>query len=90
MHPRVAMKNPASASDVNRLLGEADPLIVERIIATGATPDEIAEALRGVEDERGFGEETHDPSTPRVAEVRALLHELSVLDDDIDEDDSRM
>lgn len=84
------MKNPASASDVNRLLGDADPLIVERIVATGATPDEIAEALREVEDERGFGEEPHVPSSPRVAEVRALIDELSLLDDDIDEDDSRM
>ena len=84
------MKNPATASEVNRLLGDADPLIVERILATGASADEIGEALREVEDERGFGEETHTPSSPRVVEVRALLHELSVLDDDADDDDAMM
>ncbi len=84
------MKNPASASEVNRLLGDADPLIVERILATGATADEIGEALREVEDERGFGEEPHTPSSPRVVEVRALLHELSVLDADADDDDAMM
>src|SRR5688500_18543077 len=70
----------ATASEVHRLLGDADPLIVERIVATGATADEIGEALRGVEDEQGFGEEPHAPSSPRVAEVRALLYELNVLD----------
>jgi hypothetical protein len=78
--------NAASASEVNRLLGDADPLIVERIVATGATADEIGEALRSVEDEQGFGEEPHAPSSPRVAEVRALLYDLSVLDDDLDEE----
>jgi hypothetical protein len=84
------MKNPATASEVNRLLGDADPLIVERIIATGASADEIGEALREVEDERGFGEEPHTPSSSRVMEVRALLHELSVLDDDADDDEAMM
>lgn len=78
--------NPATATDVNRLLGDVDPLVLERILETGATPDEIGEALRVVEDERGFGEEPRPPSSPRVAEVRAVLDEMSVLDSDVDPD----
>lgn len=77
----------ATASDVNRLIGEIDPLVLERILETGASPDEIAEALRVVEQERGFGEEPHEPSSARVTEVRAILQELSVLDSDVPEED---
>ncbi len=80
--------NSATPTDVNRLIGDVDPLILERILETGATPDEISEALLVVEDERGFGEEAHMPSSPRVAEVRAVLDEMSVLEpDEPDEDE---
>jgi hypothetical protein len=82
--------NPATANDVSRLLGDVNPIALERILETGATPDEIAEALRVVEDERGFGEETHEPSSSRVAEVRAVLHEMSMLDSDIEPDEDEM
>lgn len=79
--------NSATASDVNRLLGDdVEPLVLERILETGASPDEIGEALRYVEDERGFGEEPHQPSSSRVAEVCAVLQEMSVLDSDIEPD----
>ena len=87
MHYLVAMKNPASANDVRGLLGDVDPLAVERILSTGATADEIVEALRGAEDELGFGEESHEPSTAAVAEVRSVLHDLAVLDDGVDDED---
>ena len=82
--------NPASATDVNRLLGDVDPLVVERILAIGATPDEIGEALLVVEDERGFGEQPHQPSSPRVAEVCAVLDEMSVLEGDVEADEDVM
>jgi hypothetical protein len=81
-----AMTATATMTDVSHLLGEVDPLIADRIIAMGATSDEIAEALRGVEDERGFGEESHTPSSPRVAEIRALLFELAASDDEMSEE----
>ncbi|MDB4952505.1 MAG: hypothetical protein JWO36_74 [Myxococcales bacterium] len=80
------MKSAATMSDVNHLLGDVDPLIADRIIAMGATTDEIAEALRGVEDERGFGEESHTPSSPRVIELRALLYELAAADEETSEE----
>ncbi len=82
--------NPATATDVNRLLGEVDPLVLERILATGATPDEIGEALRVVEDERGFGEEPHLPSSPRVAEVAAVLDEMDVFEGDAEREEDLM
>ena len=82
--------NPATAADVTRLLGDIDAIVLERILATGATPDEIGEALRVVEDERGFGEVPHEPSTPKVAEVRAVLHEMSVLEPEGPEDEDMM
>lgn len=82
--------NPATATDVNRLLGEVDPLILERILATGATPDEIGEALRVVEHERGFGEEPYLPSSPRVAEVAAVLNEWDVLEGDVEREEDLM
>jgi hypothetical protein len=77
-----AITAPATAADVNRALGDVDPLIVERIIQTGATAAEVAEALRESLDEHDFAEESHEPSSPRVAEVRAVLDELVLADDE--------
>ena len=76
---------PATASDVNALLGDVDAVVVERILETGASAEEIGEALRGFEQERGFGEEPFAPSSSRVVEVRAVLDELSLFPDDEDE-----
>jgi tRNA(Ser,Leu) C12 N-acetylase TAN1 len=66
----------ASAREVTDLLGELDALVIEKIVATGATVDEIAEAASAIEDEEGFGEMSRTPSSPREAEVRAILEEL--------------
>lgn len=68
---------------MSELLGDVDPLIAEKIAGTGASPGEIAEALRAVEDERGFGEESHAPSSARVAEIRAMFYDL--FDDEEDD-----
>lgn len=79
-------RTAASASDVSRLLGDVDPLIVERIVSIGASPDEIDEALREAQDEVGFGEAPHAPSSPRVHEVRAVLDELFELEFEPDDE----
>jgi hypothetical protein len=83
MHPHGGMKSaiPANADDVQHMIGDVEPLIVERILATGASADEVAEAVRELEDERGFGETHHVPSSPRVAQVRAILDDCYVLDE---------
>jgi len=77
---------PASASEIQRLLGDVEPMIVARVLATNASADEIGEALREVEDEAGFGEDPHEPSSPRVAEVRAILDEMHVFETDVDDE----
>jgi hypothetical protein len=69
--------------EVLEVLGDVDDLIVERIIATGATTAEIGAALDAHEDARGFGEARLGDDSPRVAAVREILDEL--LDDDEDE-----
>jgi hypothetical protein len=70
----------ATAADLAALLGELDALVIERILATGATTDEVAEAMTSIMDEDDGAEGAHAPSSPRVAEVRAVLEEL-VLDE---------
>jgi hypothetical protein len=79
---------PATSDEVAALLGELDPFIMERILAVGASVDEIDEARRATEDELAFGEEPHVPSSPRVAEVRAILDEV-VVDDVTQGDEER-
>ena len=73
---RSRTEHPASASEVAGLLGEVEPLTLEKLLATGATIGEIAEAVSAIEDEDAFGEIHHAPSTPREAEVRAILEDL--------------
>jgi hypothetical protein len=70
------------AQEVSALLGDVDPLIIERVVETGASTDEIAEALSQLSDEP-FEARTA-PSSSRVVEVRAILAEL--LEDTDDED----
>jgi len=67
----------ATEADVTRLLGDVDPLTIARILAIGPTRDELDEAIRLVEDEVGFGEEPHTPSSQRVASVREVLDDLA-------------
>jgi hypothetical protein len=73
----------ASYQQIVELLGEVDPLFVKRIEDTGASMEEIGEALSDVESER-FGAERRLVSSPRVAEVRAILDEML---DDPDDDE---
>ncbi|MBA3540530.1 MAG: hypothetical protein H0T79_13050 [Deltaproteobacteria bacterium] len=74
----------ASREEVVELLGEVDDLIVERVLETGASVEEIAEALDTFQDEHQFGEQPHTPSSTRVVEVRSILSELP---DDVADDD---
>ncbi len=73
---RLRTDDRATASEIVALLGELEPLTLDRLLATGATLGEIAEAVSAIEDEGGFDEIHHAPSTPREAEVRAILQEL--------------
>lgn len=68
--------HPASAVEIVGLLGRVEPLTLDQLLATGATIDEIAEAVSAIEDEEAVGEQHHAPSTAREAEVRAILEDL--------------
>jgi hypothetical protein len=74
----------ASYQQIVEMVGEVDPLFVKRIEDTGASLEEIGEALSDVESER-LGAERRLVSSPRVAEVRAILDEML---DDPDDDES--
>jgi len=73
-----------TAAELEDLLGDVNPLMIERILATQATTAEVAEALADAEDERR-SQERHVPASARVAEVRAIIEELI---DDREEDDA--
>lgn len=68
------MSSPsASHAEVRELLGEVDDLTIERVIDTGATIDEVAEALGYFEAEETGEVLGGTPSSSRVIEVRAIL-----------------
>ena len=69
----------ASYRQIVDLLGEVDDLYVRRIEETGASLDEISEALAAAEQEDRIGAAPRAASSPRVATVRAILEEA--LDD---------
>lgn len=61
---------------VREMIGEVDDLVVARILQTGATEAELAEAMGETELEEQMGEAGPPPPTPRVAELRAILAEV--------------
>ena len=73
-----------TAAELEDLLGDVNPLMIERIVATQATAAEVAEALADAEDERRF-QERRVAASPRVAEVREILEEIL---EDREEDDA--
>jgi len=73
---------PATFDEIVQLVGEIDPSTVRRIEELRATVDEIAEALGMLDEQAEF---PRDPSSPRVAEVRALLAEALPGESDDDE-----
>src|SRR4051794_39894129 len=76
----------ATHAQIVELLGDADDLFVKRIADTGASLDEIGEALGDLQSEDVLGEPPRIASSPRVAEVRAILEELmDTEDDDLEE-----
>lgn len=73
----------ATHAQIVELLGDVDELYVKRLEDTGASLDEIGEALGDLEDEDRLGEPPRMATSPRVAEVRTILEEL--LDDTEDD-----
>ena len=73
--------NPANHDEIVGLLGDVDDLLVERLLETGASLDEIIEAWGDLQDEGRVSEQLAARS-PRVAEARAILAEMIDSGDD--------
>jgi hypothetical protein len=69
------MHNPATSFELADLLGEVDPFVIEQILATGATLDEVDAALAIVSAGRA-GDRCETLPGPRIEAVRAILEEL--------------
>lgn len=67
----------AVPTDVTRLLGDVDPLVISRILAIAPSVEELEEAVHRADEESGFGEETGTPSSARVRSIRVILAELA-------------
>jgi hypothetical protein len=66
---------PASREEVAAVLGEVDDSYVDRVLDTGASLEEIGEAIDDLEGR--FAESRHVPSSAAVARVREILRELT-------------
>lgn len=73
----------ASHDEIVGMLGDIDELIVERLVETGASLDEIAEAWGDLADERRADEPSSLALSPKVTAVRSILEQVR---DDIDDD----
>ncbi len=71
-HPDAMTVPNTSWDEVDELLGHADTRIVQEIVETGASLDEIGAAIDDLEDVRRSGQ-VRMPATPRIAQVRRIL-----------------
>jgi hypothetical protein len=75
---RLAMQvPPASREEVVEMLGEVDTSYVDRVLDTGASLDEIGEAIDHF---AALDEPRQLPSSTRVADVEKILEELMTPD----------
>lgn len=81
------MTTPTS-SDIERMLGEVDDLTVDQILATGASLEDIEEAIFEVDDERSLGT-SRPPSNDIVAAVRAIVEDVFDRNEFQDDDPTR-
>lgn len=70
------MTQTITKQEVNDLLGEVADLDAARLIATGASVDELTEAVREVQIEDQMGEVAPPPGSGRVTALRAILEEI--------------
>jgi hypothetical protein len=65
------LETPARSEEVRAILEDVDDSVISRIVATGASLDEISEAMHLVVDRSA----NETPTTGRVVAVRAILHD---------------
>jgi hypothetical protein len=64
---------PLRRDDVRAILEDVDPDTISRVVATGATLDELAEALHRISDRA----QDETPSSGRVLELEAVLRDAA-------------
>lgn len=76
MQPTSRMTSvPATANEVRDVLGDVDDLVVERVLETGASVEEIASAVASLEYQQVLGEASAAQVTGPTLTVRAILEE---------------
>jgi hypothetical protein len=73
---------PITRNDVIKAIGDVDDVIIANIIATGATTDELAEALAWMANDEPMMNSGRPLATGRVRELVDILAELEPDDDD--------
>ena len=76
---------PATANEVRDVLGDVDDLVVERVLETGASVEEIASAMASLEYQQVLGERGSEAVTGPTLTVRAILEEC-LAEPDAEED----
>jgi hypothetical protein len=74
----------SSYDELRPILDDIDDSTIARIVSTGASVNEVTEALRYVKAHENGEALVEDVSSPRVLEVRAILAEV-YRDDDLDD-----
>jgi hypothetical protein len=72
----------SSYDELRPILDGVDDTVIARIVDTGASVDEVAEAVSYLEAHENGEGLVEDVSSPRVLEVRAILAEVRPADDD--------
>jgi len=86
MQPTSRMTSvPATANEVRDVLGDVDDLVVERVLETGASVEEIASAMASLEYQQVLGEASAAQVTGPTLTVRAILEEC-LAEPDAEED----
>jgi len=73
-----------TSDDIIKAIGEADDVTVAQIIATGATTDELAEALAWIANDEPMMNSGRPLATGRVRELVDILSDLEPDDDEVD------
>jgi hypothetical protein len=68
--------------ELRPILANVDDTVIARILDTGASVDEVAEAVSYLEAHENGEGLVEDVSSPRVLEVRAILAEVRPHDDE--------
>jgi hypothetical protein len=71
--------------ELRPILDDVDDTVIARIVETGASVDEVAEAVSYLEAHENGEGLVEDVSSPRVLEVRAILAEVRG-SEDLDDD----